>query len=330
MAKVAAGVAAVGGIAATSAAQSADAPYYEVERAIHAEVNRRRESWGLAPLAYNPDVAAAARAYSRRMAAEGFFSHTPPDADSFAAHYRDDGVDCRRLGENILYRTRRAESPEAVAENVVDQWMASAGHRDNIMGDWRSEGVGVAVTGDGVLYATQGFASCPGTADASEDGGNASTRTPDGTETPSGTDTPSSTDTPNESTATPTRTRTRTRTTEAPDPSAEAPSATTETPSGGGDDGGADDGGTAETVTETDDANASDGGWDDSWGDDDHRRYDADDDRNGWWRDEKRDDERRHRGDRDVAVRKWQWDRDWGWNADRDDHDRHGERRGDW
>ena len=43
------------------------------------------------------------------------------------------------------------------AITIVDGWMNSPGHRENILTpDWRSEGVGVAVSGD-VVYVTQNF-----------------------------------------------------------------------------------------------------------------------------------------------------------------------------
>lgn len=260
-----------------------DAPYYEIEQAIHAEVNRRRESRGLAALAYNANVAAAARNYSRAMAEGDFFSHTGPGEDSFADHYRDDGVDCSSLGENILYRTRTGESPEDVAANVVDQWMGSAGHRENILGDWQSEGLGVAVTDDDVVYVTQGFASCPGTTDAGDssgEGGDADAGSDDGS-TDGGDGSDGTTDSG----------------------SGDSDGGSSE-PDTGGDDGSTDG-------SEDADSGSNDGDRDDS-GDrdrdyahrDDHRSGDRDGDWDGHWHDDERDDEywRDDEWDRDVYV----------------------------
>ena len=142
----------------SSSDESSDQSRVEaLEAAIHDEVNARRESNGLDSLSTDETLAAAARAHSRDMAENDFFSHTAPGDDSFADHYRDEGVSCRGLGENILVRSLRTDDVEAIAANAVDQWMDSSGHRQNILDDdWAVDGVGVAFDGDAV-YATQGF-----------------------------------------------------------------------------------------------------------------------------------------------------------------------------
>src|SRR5262249_46430429 len=48
------------------------------EKYCFTEVNRYRETQNLAPLLYLPEALPVARHYSRRMAEEGFFSHTDP------------------------------------------------------------------------------------------------------------------------------------------------------------------------------------------------------------------------------------------------------------
>ena len=128
-----------------------------LEAAIRDEVNARREENGLDTLSRDETLAAAARAHSRDMVENDYFSHTAPGDDSFADHYRDEGVSCRGLGENILMRSLRADDPEEIAANAVAQWMNSSGHRRNILdANWAVDGVGVAFDGDAV-YATQGF-----------------------------------------------------------------------------------------------------------------------------------------------------------------------------
>ncbi|SEO29107.1 Cysteine-rich secretory protein family protein [Halogranum amylolyticum] len=131
----------------------------QVERRVHEKVNARRRANGLSDLGYDADLAAAARAHSQDMIDRDFFSHVAPGDSSFADHYEDEGVSCSGLGENILYRSLRSEDVDAVAENVVTQWMNSAGHRENILDDgWLVEGIG-AVVSDGRIYVTQGFGS---------------------------------------------------------------------------------------------------------------------------------------------------------------------------
>lgn len=131
-----------------------------LERRVHEKVNARRRTNGVAEIGYDADLAAAARAHSRDMAERDYFSHTAPGDSSFADHYTDEGVSCRALGENILYRSLRSEDVDTVAENVVTQWMNSSGHRANILRDsWAVEGIGAFVTADDLLYVTQGFGS---------------------------------------------------------------------------------------------------------------------------------------------------------------------------
>ena len=142
----------------TETASETESRVARIERAIHEEVNARRAEHGLDALSTESALDTAAREYSQSMAERDFFSHTAPGDDSFSEHYRDDGVDCTGLGENILMRTVRADSAEAVAANAVEQWMNSSGHRRNILREsWTADGVGVAFDGDGGLYATQGF-----------------------------------------------------------------------------------------------------------------------------------------------------------------------------
>lgn len=145
----------------------------ETERAIHDEINARRSECGLSELSYDEELASDARTHSQAMAARGFFSHTAPGESSFSDHY---DAACSGLAENIAYRTTRSEDPRSIAANVVDQWMGSAGHRRNVLGEYESEGLGVAFASDGTLYATEALGS--GCATGGRSGGD--TRAGDG------------------------------------------------------------------------------------------------------------------------------------------------------
>ncbi len=48
------------------------------------------------------------------------------------------------------------KDPAEVAKRFVRMWMNSAGHRKNLLGDYRHLGVGVAIQG-GKAYASQVF-----------------------------------------------------------------------------------------------------------------------------------------------------------------------------
>ncbi len=99
------------------------------------------------PLFYSADLNEAARYHSQEMHQSGVFSHDSPDGTSFgervARFYDDSGY----VGENIAWNY---ESPWAT---VIEGWMCSEGHRENIM---RSEYVEL---GTGVVreYSTQNF-----------------------------------------------------------------------------------------------------------------------------------------------------------------------------
>ncbi|WP_254824596.1 CAP domain-containing protein [Haloglomus halophilum] len=130
-----------------------------MERAIHEATNRRREQHDLAPLSYSDHLAAVALQHSRDMAERDYFDHTSPDDEDAAGRYRRFGHDDRSVGENIA---RRHPLPTAsatdIAAAVVDGWMNSPGHRENLLRErFEAEGLGVFVDTDGAVYATQNF-----------------------------------------------------------------------------------------------------------------------------------------------------------------------------
>jgi len=131
----------------------------EIECAIHEETNDRRRTHSLGSLAYSSHLSTIALHHSRDMAHRGFFAHTNPDGQEAIDRYREYGHSDRSAGENIakLYPDRTASAEDA-ARSVVDEWMASPGHRENILRDrFEREGLGVYLARDGALYATQNF-----------------------------------------------------------------------------------------------------------------------------------------------------------------------------
>ncbi|WP_171052349.1 CAP domain-containing protein [Haloterrigena sp. H1] len=149
-----------------------------VERGIHEAVNDERTARGLNELAFDTELRDIARDHSRDMAERGYFSHTSPEGDNFADRYADAGYTCRvdgsgntyyTGGENIAQTwydtpvrtdggTDTYTSETELANAIVTQWMNSPGHRENILApQWENEGIGVYVTDDGKVYATQNF-----------------------------------------------------------------------------------------------------------------------------------------------------------------------------
>ena len=109
-------------------------------------LNAERTSRGLGALAENPTLSRASLAYSQQMVAESFFAHEAPDGTGLvdrltsAGYLRNDGGDWA-VGENIAWAQGTLSTPRA----VMQAWMDSPGHRDNILsGDYAEIGVGLA------------------------------------------------------------------------------------------------------------------------------------------------------------------------------------------
>jgi uncharacterized protein YkwD len=135
--------------------------------AVEAEVfrltNEIRLRYGFAPLAKDETLSAMARAYCADMLQRRFFSHFNPEGlapkDRVIPSYPHP---IYRLGENIWKGFNEdLSNSESLARLMVNTWMASPGHRDNIFcPDFTHLGVGVAVLGRD-LRAEQLFVKLP-------------------------------------------------------------------------------------------------------------------------------------------------------------------------
>lgn len=136
-----------------------------LSEAIFHETNRRRETEGLGSLQALPELAQAACLHARDMTQEDFFAHENPinaERETPADRVRLVGLNPRFVAENLaqafLLRYEagepvypREEGGETVfarepggpplephsylsfAEALLDDWMASPGHRENIL-----------------------------------------------------------------------------------------------------------------------------------------------------------------------------------------------------
>lgn len=132
------------GAAPASADQSADD--------VAAQVNAQRAANGLGALVRDPALDAAATAWAQHMASTGTFAHSTND---FRLSYATPGwTSC--CGENIAAGYTSASA-------VMTAWMASSGHRANILGSYTNIGVGhVALSGSAYGdYWVQVFATYP-------------------------------------------------------------------------------------------------------------------------------------------------------------------------
>jgi uncharacterized protein YkwD len=104
----------------------------------------------------DPDLVMVARERSNDMAQRGYFSHVSPTGETFSSLMQSHGVACSWCGENIAYNNFGDDQTVAV---VLSAWIASPGHRDNILRpDFSRVGVGVALDGSGLKYYTAVFA----------------------------------------------------------------------------------------------------------------------------------------------------------------------------
>lgn len=100
-------------------------------------MNEHRARRGLPPLQRNVRLEAAAADRIRDMFEFRYFDHVAPDGTEPFVWVRQHGYRYARVGENLATGQR-------AAREVVDQWMASPGHRANILGNFHDTGIAIA------------------------------------------------------------------------------------------------------------------------------------------------------------------------------------------
>jgi uncharacterized protein YkwD len=97
--------------------------------------NKERVANGVAPLVWDNALAAVAKGHSLDMKKRKYFAHTSPDGKTFIDRMEAAGLKIGAAGENI--------ASAGSAESVVARWMASPGHRKNILKpQYKALGVG--------------------------------------------------------------------------------------------------------------------------------------------------------------------------------------------
>ena len=184
-------------LAAPARAQIAPPPAVKpqnLEMRISELINAERVKVKLKPLKIDPKLSEIARRHSEDMARRGFFDHVNPDGRGptergLAAHYKcvkhlapyvsqdangnvvEGEYVAEGLAENIFQNNLYSRviisgankkyewnTAERIARTTVEGWMASPGHRQNILtGRYEKTGVGVAIAANAQILITQMF-----------------------------------------------------------------------------------------------------------------------------------------------------------------------------
>ena len=121
-----------------------------LETQIVGYTNWQRKAHGCGPVRIDNRLTLAARGHSYHMARTGRFSHTGFGGSSFGYRITYKGYTAP-LSENIAWGYRDAAT-------TVRAWMASPGHRKNILNcKAKAVGVGVVYNTRGQAYYTQDF-----------------------------------------------------------------------------------------------------------------------------------------------------------------------------
>jgi uncharacterized protein YkwD len=117
-----------------------------VRAAVLCLIDREREQNGERALTPDVKLQRAAQGHSEEMASQDYFAHVAPDGSTPTQRMRASGYIYSsqigyEVGENIAWGTLWLATPQA----IVNAWMASPGHRANILdAHYRDTGIGVS------------------------------------------------------------------------------------------------------------------------------------------------------------------------------------------
>lgn len=117
-----------------------------IRAAVLCLVNQERAAHGESELRADEHLQQAAQAHTESMVSGNYFEHVGPAGETPVARMRASGYIYSsqvgfEVGENLAWGTLWESSPRA----IVASWMASQGHRENILDPhYRDTGVGVS------------------------------------------------------------------------------------------------------------------------------------------------------------------------------------------
>lgn len=114
-------------------------------------VNQERSKAGLKALTLSGELTNVATIKAQDMADNGYFDHTSPNYGSPFEMMQHFGIQYRSAGENIA-------AGQKTAQEVMNSWMNSSGHRANILNsDYEQIGIGYVTGGKYGTYWVQMF-----------------------------------------------------------------------------------------------------------------------------------------------------------------------------
>ena len=146
----------------------------DIEDLIHQFVNEKRAEFGMGQLKKNQEIAYVSRLHSQDMAENTYMSHENLDGKLHSGRLGDANIRYyNKTAENLAMGTivsgyytmdgeivsKEYRTKEELAQAMVEGWMGSPGHRENILTpEYDEAGTGVAVAGDNeTYYFTQVF-----------------------------------------------------------------------------------------------------------------------------------------------------------------------------
>ena len=103
-------------------------------------INEDRAEAGLSPLTLDPALCSVAQLRAGECVTE--FGHTRPNGTPYKTAVSDAGISYSHVGENLA-------SGQSTAKEVMESWMGSGSHRDNILSDdFTKVGIGTAENTD--------------------------------------------------------------------------------------------------------------------------------------------------------------------------------------
>lgn len=131
----------------------------QVEQYVLADTNAFRAQNGLPALTADAQLASIARAHSADMLANNYFAHNALNGCDPGCRLTNAGYPWRSYGENIHWMSGYNLSAADSAQKIVNDWINSPPHRENLLGSFTYAGIGIVVNGSKIEstadYATK-------------------------------------------------------------------------------------------------------------------------------------------------------------------------------